>query len=57
MVIVKGIIMVNDGNGSNTEGGEREILNANLLPLFEGITRLLNWERAVFNIAILTIFV
>lgn len=28
-----------------------------LFPLFEGITRLLNWERAIFNIAILIIFV
>lgn len=31
-IIVKGTIVINDGNGNNTEGGGREMVNANLFP-------------------------
>lgn len=55
-MIVGGAIMMNDGNGNNTEarGNERVVQTYSL---FDGITRLVNWERAVFSIAIFIIFV
>lgn len=35
-IIVKGTIVINDGNGNNTEGGGREMVNANLFPFLRG---------------------
>lgn len=56
VMTVMGAIMMNDGNGNNTEAGGNEIV-VQTYSFFDRITRLVNREGAVFSIAIFTIFV